>query len=498
MSSEVIPDHLQGCASWLLESRFVHMPRQIQQIGRVGQMAHMAALRTQTPDTMERAARTIGNTAPLEESSAESVQTTLTDSYTRSITAALTADALQIRIMGQGSSTKTSNAIAAKAAAQHALHAANLVFHDYDEARRINQSYSVAAYELMQADHPSLGWIATKLINATLLVGDRLGLGKQFEGYEPLSGEETDQLRNQNNTLWTELRALQKYGIKPAIAPAISDSNIKNWLVQDIESAYGLSKHSDFVNQQVKDTFAVFRGSNVAFNSSTPEINSIRKVNNSVKLEAVRTEELFGENQTNFELNTVHLLKDGQLGLDAGLSLRKVAEELDALDAYEQLRSEILTIAYDLLTPVYIHDLTDDTSTTLSEMNNPNSARPEFVNKLRSLVLSRTRVLKELGEDIEFEMKKEIATDQENTTNRSNIAEHEVVNFIRKLPTGYKASQEARKQCMEDLGIELAETGETYVRKHTRGGRISEEKPKGHKAVFKQGKSKSKNRKKRR
>lgn len=58
-----------------------------------------------------------------------------------------------------------------------------------------------------------------------------------------------------------------------------------------------------------------------------------------------------------------------------------------------------------------------------------------------------------------------------------------MIGHIRRLPRNFHASAEARAHCLQDIGIELAETGETYVREHLRGIR-KEDNPRGHRALF--------------
>ena len=120
-----------------------------------------------------------------------------------------------------------------------------------------------------------------------------------------------------------------------------------------------------------------------------------------------------------------------------------------------------------------------------TEIPQEQESEPRKHNKFRRLVLARQIVLDTLGTEIvEIHEKEKLAYKKE-TNARVNLAKHKVVGHIRKLPGNYKASAAARLQCMEDLGIELADSGETYVREHERGN--ADNNSNGHKASFREG-----------
>jgi hypothetical protein len=178
---------------------------------------------------------------------------------------------------------------------------------------------------------------------------------------------------------------------------------------------------------------------------------------------------------------------EASLGRDGQLYSRVGKKWLDFLDPalvlqYEQLRSELISMYYDSVVPVYIteqvaEEVQDSPKKLLGRIAIGHKKAPD----MRRLVLARTRILMENLGDVEAEL-----AEVESETSKKPMTKHEVTQHIRTLPSNFRAGPRAREMCREDLGIELAEYGETYVRKHIRGE--IETKTKGYKASFAAGK----------
>jgi hypothetical protein len=153
--------------------------------------------------------------------------------------------------------------------------------------------------------------------------------------------------------------------------------------------------------------------------------------------------------------------------------LTEFAGAINASGQAEILRAMVLSQNFDLVVPSYIVDLSNEEATGIA-VNHDSDPQAD---RLRRLVLARTRALNVLGTDIIQEIEDE---NQQDDVNHRNIIRHGVVGHIRRLPDGYSANQRARDLCKEQLGIEIPE-GHTYVQIHQRGN--VEASSRGHKMV---------------
>ena len=113
-----------------------------------------------------------------------------------------------------------------------------------------------------------------------------------------------------------------------------------------------------------------------------------------------------------------------------------------------------------MVIPAYMINESDEIAQAEQAATNEGKARTR--NFMR-LVLSRKRLIN-ANPDIDK------LIEQEEKDKTKYMRRHGVIGFIRNLPSGQRASQQQRDLCMRDQGKELAETGETYVRGHNRGG----------------------------
>lgn len=339
-------------------------------------------------------------------------------------------------------------------------------------------------------NHPkrSIAWFGPKLAMTGSNTMLAISTMNALEATEVLDKNETEALHGANDALFASAKRLQKYGIKPAIAPALgASSNVSEWLfqprnefVKELESTDqdGASQ----VGYLTSESLAIIIGTDGKFKTSHPEVIEIK--NDSFKrfvgVNGYKLEELI-EDKTNGEDSAIcglQLTKDGELKTMWGLDLKYFCELNECSFAYEQLRSEILTVYFDLVTPNFIHEIVDQEE----EATKPPKNSPETNSgKLKRLVVARTVALEVLGDEVDKAIEEELEDEKRETIARS-LKKHDVINHIRRLKPTQRASLDARQHCLEDLGIVLAEYGETYVRKHIRGG--EENDSKGHKLAY--------------
>ena len=154
------------------------------------------------------------------------------------------------------------------------------------------------------------------------------------------------------------------------------------------------------------------------------------------------------------------IMPDGQLYSLEGLPLAWLASGLGLEVQYEMIRARALSLYADMVIPAYIVDDSDEIKAAEAVVSQANRAKTSnFVD----LVVARRRLIARHSD-----LPALIAKDEKIASQR--VRRHGVVGFIRRLPAGHRASQQQRDLCWRDQGIELAPTGETYVREHIRGG----------------------------
>ncbi|MCX6740313.1 MAG: hypothetical protein NTZ49_03740 [Candidatus Parcubacteria bacterium] len=150
------------------------------------------------------------------------------------------------------------------------------------------------------------------------------------------------------------------------------------------------------------------------------------------------------------------------------LPVREIFSQAQKSDIYEIFRLTQVMRLYDLIVPLTVVEqmpkLPRVESSTLKNIVNRfrTAARP--LNP--DLLVPRIRTMENPRHLIE-ELEKEVEIAEQETKKRTHC-HHEVIDFIRRLPQGYKPSARARALAKEHLGIELADN-ETYVKKHERG-----------------------------
>jgi hypothetical protein len=461
---------------------------------RAGQRAQYAGvLRHPTPESVTRLSESmaVDGGAGFTETGMLATSSTLIKFASLAVSNSMILNNLAQSVTSRGSFTPL-NSINMKNAAYISLQGANAMYHDYRQASDVSLQHNGIAHGIMMEGDERLGWVAMNWAYFNQETSMALELYKQFDSYDTLDVSATEQLRESNDELWKELQILRKYGVKPAIAPSPSSVHMKEWLIEDISTHHAQENgHRNLPLMFGKNKIvANFMGSTTSFVSSKHEGYKINRADGEINVGYIPLKELLGEDDTTARLTTLCLLQDGRVANSSGIRLDTIAKSLGCEDAYEQLRSELLNIFFDLTVPVYVHDLANpsEAEPVSGDAPDKNIQPREQAGKLRRLVLARTRVLRELGDGIIEEMEKELEQGKQFSSSPTPRAKHIVIGFRRPLPAGYKAGEEARQLCREELGEELPEYGETYVKTHERGSIEVEDK--GHKAVYQSGKVK--------
>lgn len=161
---------------------------------------------------------------------------------------------------------------------------------------------------------------------------------------------------------------------------------------------------------------------------------------------------------------------------------------------YESTRAELLTILADLVVPAtLVREAEEQPQPSQPETpqpplptTQPGDQAEETPSKLRNLVLARVKLIDErLPQIIEI-----LETNQDTTTEGVTLPEtsprgtllRDVINHLRTLPTGYKASPQARERAWDEERIVLPPEGVTYVKRQSKDPE-ADDSP-GHKAQF--------------
>lgn len=291
------------------------------------------------------------------------------------------------------------------------------------------------------------------------------------------------ELRTANDSLFQASGVLQKYGVKPCVAPSLLDKGIvRDWLIMDKQSIGTPDRTvaTKFVKQH---GLAVFIGSNKRISSShTETIDIMNRHDGYVRLTGLHAPGL----QPDATRDRFWLGYDGELYSYWGDRIVDFLDHPEQLVAYEILRSQIIALYYDLTVPVYVTEVVDQ---ELRQAPTEPGRSRGVLNKMRRLVLARERVLRELQDEIIEGLDRgddTLATIPPRERSRGQVAEHPVVHFIRPLPKGFHPSIKQRELCREVMnGKELGDN-ETFVRDHKRGSKRVE--TAGHRAVFRAGK----------
>lgn len=280
-----------------------------------------------------------------------------------------------------------------------------------------------------------------------------------------VSDEEAKELNRINDAFGEASNRLVTYTPKPAVGE-LDDCNTQIVFIdKDVSSHTVITEDSSVQYTLIK----VFKG--IDLSSSSAELMYTRPHKN---IGGVVKRIVIKGHETGILDADLVLYKNRHLTLTGGL-LSQFAKSIGMENQEVLLNSMILSQNFDLIVPVYVVDLANEEA----EATQRNLTGVPITDKMRRLVLARTRVLQEFGKDIEKAIQNEEDADFA-AQSRPGVAKHKVVGFMRRLPYGYKASPEARSNCLEETGSEIPD-GWTYVKKHARGSVEVEDR--GHKIV---------------
>jgi hypothetical protein len=408
---------------------------------------------------------------------------------TDSLQAAAMIDKVKVDTIGAGGATNGSNAIIMHFIGRLGFAAASELqrFPEEEVYERIS-SWSGLNNDLLNKDIPKVSWMAFKGMKVAQAVHEAYDLQQELvsriEQRDEAEADVTlEELRDTNDKLWQELRATQTYGVKPAIAPSLSLGNAKEWLFNNSRDEF---KSSDprTIAATLNSPMATVIGASTHFTKSVISSAVVTYSNANARGQMTHLSQVFEDGDAYAAKHFSFMLnRDGQITTTEGIQLTELAEGYGFELEYEELRSEIMGMFFDLVTPVYVQEVVSQ-----EVKLNPSPIGETSPNgKLRTLSLARIRTLQVLKDDISNVIRKE-REEERNKTNLRSLVKHPVVGHIRNLPATFRASDDARELCRKDLGIELSDYGETYVREHERG-KVLEKDRKGHRASFEAGRT---------
>ena len=407
------------------------------------------------------------------------------DAYTQAVgVTSSIIDYVKKRTIGLHASTSESNIIIARMLDLTALEAVTRHGTMLSRDKTFVEYPQVVAYKLTQDDRQSVAWKGVKIASFWSMVRSYNGLAAIADGMRcgPESLQEAEQLGVENDALFSVTELMLQYGVKPAIAPSrLQNGNIREWLVQSrksVEAAHDAlidpdSSHEKSRRRHEAPWIASFVSTDQRFKTSKPDLIKLGTAKHpNLHVTAVNVDSLIEivDTDKSHPDTMVRLGQDGHLYSGTSVPLRSRVN----LTLYEALRADILSVYADLVVPIYIVGLYDQEAEAVKAAPTTSNNRAAG---LRTLVLSRERVLRELGQDICAQL------DDEREKAERDMIEHDVIGHVRRLPSSYRASQESRDFCRVDLGYELSEFGETYVRDHKRGNVVVE--TLGHRADLK-------------
>lgn len=261
-------------------------------------------------------------------------------------------------------------------------------------------------------------------------------IGEKYDINDELSEDEYTSLKKNATLLTNEAMRNRKYGTKPAYIDASMGGA---WIFYDGDdwqqkmSTKG-SRAANYANVAAVVGYSLYN----EFKSLRFQIDK-----NNPNLVAITGP---GMDKISFLL---YIGQDGVISMDPD-GLEDLGLDLHLSRVQElSLRAEIASNFYDLSMPVTKHRSEDKTFEDVVDR------KKQKFNPIKELLIPRIRYV-EQGEYFS-------ASDDVTRT----IREHDVVWFVRTLPSGWHASPDAVAEA-EALGIELAEN-ETFVKAHTRG-----------------------------
>ena len=275
----------------------------------------------------------------------------------------------------------------------------------------------------------------------------------------------------ENDGLFESVRQLQKYGIKEAYVADNSRLPIVDWHIFNHRGIMNRLPSATNPGNSSGQSLACLSGFKHPLEGRPAKIKlAERQLSSSDQLYKPDDDHksltldyggiVAGHPNQNWADIYLDIMPDGQLYSLEGLPLSWMTSGLGLEVQYEMIRARALSLYADMVIPAYIVDDSDEIKA--AETVAPQAGRAKTSNFV-DLAVARRRVIGRHPDLPDL-----IAKDEKIASRR--VRRHGVVGFIRRLPAGHRASQQQRDLCWRDQGIELAPTGETYVREHIRGG----------------------------
>lgn len=362
-------------------------------------------------------------------------------------------DLIKVQEIGIESSTHFTNAYSARLAATLSVELAK------GNCEKIHASDASFAGYLAQHSFSKIGmeknwnsWLWTKTFTAAEGMSNILNLHNVLSDLPKVSDADASMLRRHNVELADSSKLLRTYTVKPAFVE-VEDSDTSILFVDKDVSDYIVIADE---KEQKHPVTAVKLFHNVDLSSSNTAIAK-KKAHGDLGGQGVRIS-IDGVDDR-IPSSDVIIQPDGRVSI-LSIHLDDFANGIGMSGRGALLESMILMQKFDLTVPSYIVDLVTEEAEHINEKtNNP------ITDKLRRLLIARTRALQTLGEDIADEIKNE---QNESAETHRDIIKHGVVGHLRRIPNGYQPSPNARRLCVEQLGVDLPD-GHTYIQIHTRG-----------------------------
>jgi len=309
------------------------------------------------------------------------------------------------------------------------------------------QAFSKVSYA------PNLeSWAWAKVHVAAEAITECLVLRDILSRLPEVSPPDAEMLKRQNEAMGQSAQALQTYGPKPAVG-RLEGTDIRSLFIdREVVNGTLLGRNS------AADMTAVQLYPGVDITSSNARYEFATSYQNRGGHSKRLVVEDLDHNQAHH--TDVIIYKSARITF-LGAYLEDFADSLGLGAQATLLTSMLLAQNFDLTVPAYIVDLADEEATRIES----EPGQPQLVDKLRRLLLARTRALNVLGPDINQALQDE---DGQQMGQHRDMAKHDVIDHLRRLPPGYSASPKARALCLEEFGQEIPE-GHTYVRRHNRG-----------------------------
>ena len=319
---------------------------------------------------------------------------------------------------------------------------------------------------LEKAATENSGWLWAKLMNLRSLYNNRLGHTLYVKGLTVSNPEKKleDILRlfpdaqTAIRHTMSELHRMKMYGVKSSY---FSDGLMLNpgqvWVMLDHHEVNPDAFRTDWIGQtEVMAMICLTKESSItSYNTRVEHVRLGQGLVNKLELGFVPTALMNIDSQGELYYGSSEILYN---------PLRDEFAAKDKIAEYELLRFAHIMRLWDLMVPI---ERVKQVSTAKAQRG-PLIERIMHVSQAITpdLILPRIRLIENHLAEIQREIEQEI--DEADSQTQRTIGRHDVTHHIRHLPTGRRASPDAIKRAKEH-GFDLKE-GQTYIRKHQRGG----------------------------